>query len=84
MNREKEIEILMEDRCTEAEAIKLLNNGTIVYDDFEEHFEHYAKEWATDEDECSKFESMVKDGVPMADWSIVTHDGKKYYIAYVC
>ena len=36
MTRAKEIEILMEDRCTKSEAEKLLKNGTIIYEDFEE------------------------------------------------
>lgn len=31
MTREKEIEILMEDRCTRKEAERFLQNGTQIY-----------------------------------------------------
>ena len=36
MTIEKQIEILMEDRCTKSEAEKQLKNGTTIFDDLEE------------------------------------------------
>ena len=45
MTREKQIEILMEDRCTKSEAEKHLKNGTTIFEDFEENFDKYMKEW---------------------------------------
>ena len=45
MTREKQIEILMEDRATRSEAEKLLKNGTTIFEDFEENFDKYMEEW---------------------------------------
>ena len=45
MTREKQIEILMEDRCTKSEAEKHLKNGTTIFEDFEENFDKYMEEW---------------------------------------
>lgn len=47
MTKEREIEILMLDRCTKSDAEKHLKNGSTVFegDDFEKFFDDYMKEW---------------------------------------
>ena len=90
MTRKMEIEILMEDRCTRAEAERHLKNGTVIFEDFEENFDKYMEEWkdpAEDEEEYTKmvegYKKMIKTGIPITDWGVVTVDGKTYYIMYV-
>lgn len=90
MTREKEIEILIEDRATKAEAEKLLKNGTTVFEDFEENFELYMDEWKSgfsDEEDYKKmvsdYKKMIETGEPATDWGVVKLDGKTYYIQYV-
>lgn len=90
MTREREIEILMMDRCTKSEAEEHLKNGTIIYEDFEENFDKYMKEWETvyvedSEDYIELVEDMrrmVESGIPVKDWGIVKDEGKTYYIEY--
>ena len=90
MTREKQIEILMEDRCTKSEAEKHLKNGTTIFEDFEENFDKYMEEWKSGfaEDSEDYFEmvesyrNMVETGIPATDWGIVKKDGKTYYIQY--
>ena len=85
MTREKQIEILMADRCTRAEAEKHLNNGTVIFEDFEENLDSYIKE-LSDEDivgfDEKSFREMVETKKPLPDWGIVEQDGKTYYIMY--
>ena len=90
MTRAKEIEILMEDRCTKLEAERHLKNGTTVYDDFEENFDLYMEEWkesCCDEEEFQKmvsdYKKMIETGNPVTDWGVVELDGKTYYIQYM-
>lgn len=83
MTREREIEIIMQDGCTRAEAEKHLNNGTVVFEDFAENFDSYMKEWACDEDEKEAYRKMIDSKNPVMDWGIVEQDGKTYYISYV-
>ena len=90
MTMEKQIEILMEDRCTRAEAEKHLKNGTTIFDDFEENFDKYMEEWkylAEDEEEYNNmvksYRNMIETGEPVTDWGVVKKDGKTYYIMYV-
>ena len=83
MTREREIEILMEDRCTKSEAEKHLKNGSIVFEDFEEHFEEYLKEWNMDEDIENDIRKMVDTKKAAPDWGVVEDNGKTYYIMYV-
>ena len=83
MTKEKQIEILMKDRCTKTEAENFLKNGTTIYDDFEENFEDYMKEWICDEDQIAAFKEMVDTKSPVLDWGIVEDNGKTYYIEYV-
>ena len=83
MTREREIEILMEDRCTRAEVEKHLKNGTVIFEDFEENFDSYMKEWGCDEEEEESYRKMINSKHPATDWGVVEQDGKTYYIMYV-
>ena len=91
MTREMEIKILMEDRCTRAEAEKHLKNGTTIFEDFEENFDKYMEEWKSGYAEDSEdyiemvegYKNMIETGIPVADWGVVEKDGKTYYIMYV-
>lgn len=78
----KDIEILMMDGCTKSEALKHLEHGTIVFEDFEEHFSDYMSEWCVSDDELESFEKMINEKIPALDWSIVDFEGKTYYIQY--
>ncbi len=82
MTRQKETIILMMDECTKAEAEKHLKNGTIIFEDLEENFEKYMKEWQSDEEELADFQRMISEKIPMLDWGVVEHEGKTYYIQY--
>ena len=89
MTRAKEIEILMEDRCTKLEAERHLKNGTTVYEDFEENFDLYMEEWkesCCDEEDYKRmvndYKKMIETGNPVTDWGVVKLDGKTYYIQY--
>ena len=79
---EKEIEILMLDRCTRTEAEKHLKNGTIIYSDLEEHLEEYLDGWNIEEEEREPFREMIKTGVPARGWGVVKKGDKTYYIEY--
>ena len=90
MTIEKQIEILMEDRCTKSEAEKHLKNGTTIFEDFEENFDKYMEEWkylAEDEEEYNNmvksYRNMIETGEPVTDWGVVKLEGKIYYIQYV-
>ena len=83
MTREREIEILMDDRCTRKEAEKHLKDGTIIFEDFEENLESYLDEWDIEEEEREAYRNMIETGIPVTDWGIVEKDGKTYYIMYV-
>lgn len=82
MTREKQIEILMDDRCTRAEAEKHLKNGTVIFEDFEENFDSYMKEWDYDDEEKEAYIKMIDSKNPATDWGVVDQDGKTYYIMY--
>lgn len=83
MTREKQIEILMYDRCTKSEAEKHLKNGTTIFEDFEENFDKYMEEWNIDEEDRNEYRKMAKEKIPATDWGIVEKNGKTYYIMYV-
>ena len=83
MTREREIEILMEDKCTRKEAEKHLKNGTIIFEDFEENLESYLDEWDIEEEDREAYRKMVTDKIPTTDWGVVEQDGKTYFIMYV-
>lgn len=77
------IEVLKMDGCTEREAEKHLNRGTLVLDDFEENFDKYMEEWDYDEEEKETCKNMITTGDPVADWGVVKLKGKTYYIQYI-
>lgn len=79
----REIEILMQDGCTKSEAEKHLKNGSVVFDDFEENFDSYMKEWGCDDEEKEAYRKMIDSKNPAADWGVVDQDGKTHYIMYV-
>lgn len=83
MTREREIELLMLDRCTKSEAEKHLKNGSTIFEDFEENIESYLDEWNIEEEDKDEYRKMVTDKIPARDWGIVEDDGKTYYIMYV-
>lgn len=84
MTREREIEILMMDGCTRADAEKHLKKGAIIHDeDLEENFDNYMDEWDIDEDDREKYKAMIDEKIPVLDWGIVEDAGKTYYIMYV-
>ena len=83
MTREREIELLMLDRCTKSEAEKHLKSGSTIFEDFEENIESYLDEWNIEEEDKDEYRKMVTDKIPARDWGIVEDDGKTYYIMYV-
>lgn len=83
MTREREIELLMLDRCTKSEAEKHLKNGSTIFEDFEENIESYLDEWNIEEEDKDEYRKMITDKIPARDWGIVEDDGKTYYIMYV-
>ena len=83
MTREREIELLMLDRCTKSEAEKHLKNGSTIFEDFEENIESYLDEWNIEEEDKDEYRKMVTEKIPARDWGIVEDNGKTYYIMYV-
>lgn len=83
MTREREIELLMLDRCTKSEAEKHLKNGSTIFEDFEENIESYLNEWNIEEEDKNEYRKMVTDKIPVRDWGIVEDNEKTYYIMYV-
>ena len=83
MTKEREIELLMMDRCTKSEAEKHLKNGSTIFEDFEENIESYLDEWDIEEEDKDEYRKMVTDKIPARDWGIVEDNGKTYYIMYV-
>lgn len=82
MTREREIEILMMDGCTKAEAEQHLKNGSIIFEDFEENFERCMEEWKEEEEDILMYRKMIDEKIPVPDWGIVEDGGKTYYIMY--
>ena len=78
-----EIKILMMDGCTESEAKKHLERGTMVYSDMAENFDKYSEEWKLDEEERQAIKNMIDNKEPAQDWGAVEIDGKTYFIQYV-
>ena len=83
MTREREIELLMLDRCTKSEAEKHLKNGSTIFEDFEENIESYLNEWNIEEEDKDEYRKMVTDKIPVRDLGIVEDNEKTYYIMYV-
>ena len=78
-----EIKILMMDGCTESEAKKHLERGTMVYSDLPENFDKYSEEWQLDEEEREDILKIIDTKEPSQDWGVVEIDGKTYFIQYV-
>ena len=78
MTREREIEILMKDRCTRAEAEKFIKAGTTIYTDEKEIVE-FAKE--VSDDETITLDNIRRGNV--TDISYVRYNDNDYYIVYV-
>ena len=83
MTREREIELLMLDRCTKSEAEKHLKSGSTIFEDFEENIASYLNEWNIEEEDKTEYRKMVTDKIPVRDWGIVEYNEKTYYIMYV-
>ena len=64
------------------EAEKHLKNGSVVFDDFEQNFDSYMKEWDFNEEEEEAYRKMIASKHPATDWGIVERDGNTYYIMY--
>lgn len=81
----KDIELLMLDGCTQAEAEKHLQRGTAVFeaDDLAAHFAEYMEEWDVDEEEQAAYKEMLDSKKPLPDWGVVEQGGKVYFIQYV-
>lgn len=71
MTKERELELLMMDRCTKSEAEKHLKNGSTIFEDFEENIESYLDEWNVEEEDKDEYRKMVADKIPARDWGIV-------------
>ena len=82
MTREREVELLMMDRCTKSEAEKHLKDGSTVFEDFEENIENYLNEWNIGESDKDEYRKMVMNKIPVRDLGIVEDNGKTYYIMY--
>ncbi len=80
-----DLEILMMDNCTKAEAEKHLKNGTVVFDgkDFENNFDSYMDELGIEEEYRSEYEAMINEKKPVSDWGVVEHKVGTWYIMYV-
>lgn len=78
----KDIEILMKDGCTKAEAEKHLKRGTTIFTDFEENFDSYMQEWGINTEDQAEYKEMIETKKPMPDWGIVEDASKIYYIQY--
>lgn len=77
------LEILMLDGCTRAEAEKHLKNGSAVFDeDFEKNFELYMNEWGIEGEDQEEYKNMIQTQTPMADWGVVKCGGAVWYISY--
>ena len=84
MTKEREIEILMMDGCTKAEAEKFLkNNRCTIFTDFEERFESYMKEWMAEAEAVQEYRRMIETKNPATDWGVVETEEQTYYIMYV-
>lgn len=81
---EKNVEILMKDRCTRKEAERFLKNSTVVYDlkDFTEHFDQFMEDWQEDEEGIKAYRKMLETKEPIGGYSFVEYDGKEYLISY--
>ena len=80
---ERKIELLMKAGCSKKDAEDHLKRGTFIYDDFEERFDQYMKDWDVEEEYIPMYKRMIEENIPIGDWDIVKDNGKTYYIQYV-
>lgn len=79
MTKEKEINILMADRCSKNEAEHLLANGTIIWENPEEWIQNLK------DSDCYDGQT-VEDAIDgrLTNVSGIKIDGTTYIIEYVC
>lgn len=83
-----DIDILMLTGLTEHDARYFVNNGAIIYRDFEECINTYLDEFASswDDEDFIEYKNdilkMIETGKPIIDWDIVRSNNHKYYIQY--
>ena len=77
-NRERDIAILMEDRCTKREAEEFLRKGTTVYEDPKEYIQ------SLKDCDCYDGETLeqIREG-KIRDVTMVEYEGHEYLIEYV-
>lgn len=77
-NRERDIAILMEDRCTKKEAEEFLRKGTTIYEN--------PKEYIQSLKDCGCYEGQtleqIRNGEP-SDVTLIDYKGHEYLIEYV-
>lgn len=85
-DNEKEIAVLMEDRCTRKEAERYLKDGTVVYESFEDWIDNLGdlikeilEEYNVDID---GYKQLAREG-GLADTSVVMFEGNEYIVDYV-
>ena len=89
MIKNEEIEVLMADGCSEAEAQFHIKRGAVVIekDDFSANFGAYMQEWGVDEKDQESYRRMLEENKPFVctdvEWGVVEKDGKVYFIMYV-
>lgn len=74
---ERDIAILMEDRCTRRDAERHLKDGTVVYEDPKVYFQNLIG--------CGSYDGETIDDAragKLADVSVVTYEGHEYLIDY--
>ena len=54
----------------------------MIFEDFEEHFDDYMKDWSIEEEEIQTYRKMIEEKIPALDWGIVEFEGNTYYIMY--
>lgn len=78
-NRERDIAILMEDRCTKKEAEKFIRKGTTVYEDPEEYIQ------SLKDSDCYEGQTLeqIRNGEKVPYAAMVEYEGHEYLIEYV-
>lgn len=77
-----DLDILIANGCTESEAKKHLERGTIVYNDLEDNFESYVEAWQLNKEEREAIKNMINTKEPAQDWGVVKFGEKTYFISY--
>lgn len=86
MTREKEIAILMADKCTRKEAEKHLKKGTIVFESVKDWYESMDEsiQKVMEEDHDTDREGLLDLAASgmLVDTAVVNYDGNTYFIEY--